>query len=100
MNKTYSYDFAVPPAYHGNDVAFTYYTGASTSLDPQIQVAITMQRYFLNFAKTGNPNGAGMVTWDRFDVANTMKVFNTTGNLKMIKDDTTNARCNWWQANL
>ncbi|EME39346.1 hypothetical protein DOTSEDRAFT_66360 [Dothistroma septosporum NZE10] len=99
LNKTYSYEFAVPPANHGNDVPFTYYTGENTP-DPQVQVAVNMQRYFLNFARSGNPNGAGVPTWDRFDVAAEMKDFNTTADLTMIKDNTANSRCNWWQANL
>jgi len=33
------------------------------------QVATVMQAYWLNFIKTGDPNGAGMATWRPFDPA-------------------------------
>ncbi|KXT15931.1 hypothetical protein AC579_1433 [Pseudocercospora musae] len=98
-NQTYSYYFAVPPAYHGSDVGFTYYTGSTTN-DPSVQVAVNMQRYFLRFMRNGNPNGADVPTWNTFGSSANMKVFNTTGNLRQMPDNTANARCNWWQANL
>lgn len=98
-NETYSYLFAVPPAYHGSDVAFTYYSGASVSLDPQVQVAVAMQKYFLNFARGGDPNGQGLATFEQFGSAANMLVFNTTGIVARV-DDTANERCKWWQENL
>lgn len=98
-NQTHSYYFAVPPAFHGSDVGFTYYTGATTA-DASVQVAVNMQRYFLHFAKTGDPNGPDVPHWPAFGSDANMKVFNTTGDLRQIADNTANSRCNWWQANL
>lgn len=100
-NRTYSYLFAVPPAYHGSDVAFTYYTGATAQglLDPQVAVAIAMQKYFLNFARSGNPNGDGLAKWEEFGSVANMLVFNTSGIVTRV-DDTANERCKYWQENL
>lgn len=35
-----------------------------------VEMSRRMQRYWLNFAKTGNPNGAGLPNWSRFSAAN------------------------------
>ncbi|CAK4029274.1 Hypothetical predicted protein [Lecanosticta acicola] len=100
-NQTHAYLFAVPPAYHGLDVGYTYYTDLETT-DPSTQVAVNMQRYFLHFVKTGNPNGADEIfnPWSEYGIAATEVVFNTTGNLRLQRDETANGRCNWWQENL
>ena len=41
-----------------------------------------MQRYWTNFAKTGDPNGAGLPRWPAYD--------SSSGNL-LVLDDGTNA---------
>ncbi|KAI5357599.1 putative carboxylesterase, type B, carboxylesterase type B, carboxylesterase type B, active [Septoria linicola] len=98
-NQTFAYQFAVPPAYHGSDLPYTYYTGTSANPDPQVQVAVAMQKYFLNFAKTGDPNGNGLSKFQRFGGDANMQVFRTSG-FSTAPDDTANARCRWWQTNL
>ena len=54
---------------HGGDVAFAFGTlgggrgGAPTPED--LAVSRMMQSYWVNFARTGDPNGAGLPTWPR-----------------------------------
>lgn len=52
---TYAYEWSVPPAVHGADLAYTFYD-FDPSLGVNTTVAETMQRYFARFAETGQPN--------------------------------------------
>ncbi|KIW70144.1 hypothetical protein PV04_02444 [Phialophora macrospora] len=52
----YAYRFSVPPAYHGQDVPYTYYNAATAGPDVNATIATLMQRYLTRFALSGNPN--------------------------------------------
>lgn len=70
-SPTYAYWFHRPPAgsAHGSEVAFVFgnrdarraaWSEADKALSRQLQ------GYWVNFAKTGNPNGAGLPQWPKF----------------------------------
>jgi para-nitrobenzyl esterase len=60
---------------HGGEIAFVFGTlGAGgfgppppPATDEDRAVSRMAQGYWVNFAKTGNPNGAGLPTWPRYD---------------------------------
>jgi para-nitrobenzyl esterase len=60
---------------HGGEIAFVFGTlGAGgfgppppPATDEDRAVSQMAQGYWVNFAKTGNPNGAGLPTWPRYD---------------------------------
>ncbi|VXC99400.1 carboxylesterase/lipase family protein [Sphingomonas sp. 8AM] len=60
-----------PGAGHATDIPFFFdtaaikYGGATTPRDRRI--AETISAYVVNFAKTGDPNGAGLPRWPRYD---------------------------------
>ncbi|PKP97224.1 MAG: hypothetical protein CVT74_14735 [Alphaproteobacteria bacterium HGW-Alphaproteobacteria-13] len=58
-------------AFHTSEVPYIFGTldksEASTFTDADVAVAKTMQGYWLNFVKTGNPNGADLPQWPLFE---------------------------------
>jgi carboxylesterase type B len=98
-NKTFAYEFSVPPAEHGYDVAYTFYNGVAGSEMVVEKVAQAMQQYITDFAQTGAPNGAGVPTFNMYGSTANLENLNVTGFTPM-RDPTANARCAWWQKSL
>ena len=107
-NDTYSYFFTIPPALHGQDIAYTYYNGngSATAGSGGIslgvsapQIAIAMQEYITSFAMTGNPNEKGVPFFPIFGQNATIQVLSVTG-IAAARDPTANYRCDWWQKGL
>jgi para-nitrobenzyl esterase len=77
-NPTWEYEFdrAIPPqprVAHSGDLPYVFgnlnssgsMSGAYTQLDRSLSA--TIQGYWTNFAKAGNPNGGGLPVWQKFD---------------------------------
>jgi carboxylesterase type B len=100
-NKTYSYLFAVPPAFHGLDVAYTYFTGGAVSSTNPLAVtnrtvAIALQDFITSFAITGEPEAEGIKQFNMYGPDAQVLELAITG-IEEVRDTNANARCNWWQ---
>lgn len=94
-NTTYAYFFSVPPALHGNDIAYTYYNGPNPAVI-STPVAIALQEYITHFAETGMPSEAGVPYFPIYGSNNTLQDLNITG-ISQVVDPAANYRCDWWQ---
>jgi acetylcholinesterase len=96
-NQTYSYLFAVPPAIHGQDVAYTYYTGGALSQSVVNRtVAVALQQFITSFAEDGHPAADGVRQFNMYGPDAAVLKLNVTG-IDEVRDSNANARCDWWQ---
>jgi para-nitrobenzyl esterase len=75
-NPAYEYQFdrAAPGreaagATHGAEVPYVFGRLGANYAAADRDLSAAMQQYWTNFAKTGNPNGANLPPWPKFDVA-------------------------------
>jgi len=75
-NVTYQYEFEQPPpgepvTSHASELNFLFGTWPpGVQLTPADQkVSGQMRSYWVNFAQTGDPNGAGLPPWPKYDAA-------------------------------
>ena len=99
--KTYAYRFSVPPAKHAQDLSYTFYNGpnpseVSSSGTFDQSIAEALQKYIVSFTATGVPSSNNLPVFPLWGKEKNLLDLNVTG-IKVIKDDTANSRCAWWQ---
>ncbi|RAL64716.1 hypothetical protein DID88_001747 [Monilinia fructigena] len=101
LNETHSYYFTVPPGFHGEDIAYTFFNGDTTTSDDGLPVnstvAAVLQRYIMNFAVSGDPNGDRVPFFPEYQSNATIVVVGSTGLGSLQTDTSANDRCEWWQ---
>lgn len=97
-NRTYAYEFQVPPGFHGFDIPYTFYNNQGTNLTSGMVAPIgeALQGYIVNFATTGNPNGPMLPFFPMHGRNASMNAINAT-YIRSQRDPTANPRCAWWQ---
>ncbi|KAF2150863.1 alpha/beta-hydrolase [Myriangium duriaei CBS 260.36] len=100
-NNTYSYLFAIPPALHGQDVPYTYYTGigqTSGSVSAPM-VALELQDYITSFAINGEPNEPGVPQFNLYANTSSVQTLEANGTRDTM-DPAANKRCDFWQSGI
>ncbi|KAH8435199.1 carboxylesterase/lipase family protein [Aspergillus melleus] len=90
---TYLWDHAPPGqnqgAFHMSEIPYVlnnlYGVDAYPWTEEDYHIAATMNAYWVNFIKTGNPNGKGLVQWDRNDLQdlNTQELGGGWGKMRL-----------------
>lgn len=97
FNKTgYAYEFAVAPGYHVFDVYSTFFNGPNAFGPPvNVTVATEMQKFFMSYAASGNPNKANLKPqMPIYGSQHGLLQFSDTA-IKVLKDDAANERCDY-----
>jgi para-nitrobenzyl esterase len=92
-HATYQYEFnhavpGQPAAIHSTDLGFVFgfypKTGnlAGSYADTDFKVSDMVESYFTNFAKTGDPNGAGLPEWPEFGPDGTFVQITQNGSVE------------------
>jgi carboxylesterase type B len=91
----YAYEFSIPPALHGQDVAYTFFNKGAEGI-ANVTVALAMQDYFTSFIQHGAPKSQlGPVFKMRGKDAQLVKIGNHT--IQPVQDPTDSERCRFWQ---
>jgi para-nitrobenzyl esterase len=96
----YRFDLAPPPenprgpqlgAFHSAEIEYVFGQLDSKAKVPWRQedrdLSVTMQKYWTNFAKSGNPNGAGLPQWPTYSSADGWQVMYLNKQCEAHKDD-------------
>ena len=95
---SWGYIFDIPPALHGEDIAYSFFTPGAKSPDVEYKsTAKGMQRYLASFVKAGNPNSddlrPAVPEYHGKEKVLDIKI----GGFLIRKDDVANERCAWWE---
>ena len=106
--RAHNYIFSVPPAYHAQDLAYTFYNGDSNQHDVNLTVAHVLQKYITNFVMRGDPQGPGLPSFPKWTTSEKdvvqggptalagAHVVNLTTNGFPIVQEPAVERCGWW----
>ncbi len=79
-----------PAAFHSDEIEYVFGDLSSRPSSPwtaaDYKVSEQMQSYWINFAKTGNPNGAGLPVWPAYDAADGWQVMHLDANSAAVPD--------------
>ncbi|KAI2469029.1 alpha/beta-hydrolase [Annulohypoxylon bovei var. microspora] len=96
-DRAYGIQFAVPPGVHGEETSYVFQNGLISGVTKD--VADSLQQYIVSFVMNSVPTGVDGLSIPLYGVAAQLTSMDASGST-VIKDDTANARCSWWQQGL
>lgn len=80
--------------YHGAEVSYVFQK--STSSDRERTMSTVIGTYWSNFAKTGNPNGDGLVEWPSYAKETDLHI--TLAENVTVSSGLRNETCTFWDS--
>jgi hypothetical protein len=99
-DKTFRYIFAVPPAKHGDDVPYTFYSNGDNPSDVAVantSAASALLNIITSLAITGAPESAPHMLLEKYGVMENILVVNETFIAMHAGDPWKSRRCALWQ---
>ncbi|KAK2030375.1 alpha/beta-hydrolase [Colletotrichum zoysiae] len=102
LGTGFSYQFSEPPAWHANDLTYTFMDPSSPDSGVNETLAIIMQRYFASFAASGSPNPVAGGFIPDFTAGEGLSVQNLNGTLvgPVLDVAVNTSTCDWFQQGL
>ncbi|EUC39617.1 hypothetical protein COCMIDRAFT_31251 [Bipolaris oryzae ATCC 44560] len=98
LKPSFAYEFSEPPAWHANDLEYTFMNLRNPAAGLNITLAVIMQRYFASFVTSGSPNPINGRFLPSFASNEELIVQNFNSTLVgPVLDTTVNvSKCDWW----
>ncbi|OTA90876.1 hypothetical protein M434DRAFT_22705 [Hypoxylon sp. CO27-5] len=96
-DRAYGIQFAVPPGIHGQETSYVFQNGLTSGVTTS--VADSLQSYIVGFVMNSVPTDVDGSPIPLYGPAAQLMRMASSGST-VIKDDTANARCSWWQQGL
>ncbi|KAJ5037689.1 Alpha/Beta hydrolase protein [Bipolaris maydis] len=99
LKDSFAYQFSVPPAWHANDLEYTFMDPSNPGAGLNVTLAIIMQRYFASFATSGSPNpvSGGFIPNFASNEGLIVQNFNSTFVGPVLDTAVNGSKCDWWQ---
>ena len=94
-NRTYAYEFTIPPGIHTADLPYEFFDGNRSSV-AYPDTAMALQEYIMSFVALGQPSARGFPVFEEYGPDAQVLAFNGTMT-GMARDPVANLRCEWWQ---
>ncbi|XXH01934.1 hypothetical protein Hte_008297 [Hypoxylon texense] len=93
-DRAYAIRFAVPPGIHGEETPYIFQNGATAGVNEE--VADRLQQYIVSFVMNSVPTTADGTAIPTYGASSRVVKMEASGST-LITDDTSKARCAWWQ---
>ncbi|KAI1394298.1 alpha/beta-hydrolase [Hypoxylon trugodes] len=95
--RAYGVKFAVPPGIHGEETSYVFQNGKTSDVNQD--VADRLQQYIASFVMNSVPSDVNGLYIPLYGSRSQLISMAASGST-IVKDDTANARCAWWQRGL
>ncbi|KAI1409314.1 alpha/beta-hydrolase [Hypoxylon sp. FL1857] len=96
-DRAYGIQFAVPPGIHGQETSYVFQNGLTSGVTKG--VADSLQRYIVSFVMNSVPTDVDGSPLPLYGPVARLTSLDASGST-VVKDNTANARCSWWQQGL